>query len=280
MQQPIKTSSLAVASFCVAFAAVLLFGLVKLLASLFPPALGHSSPLTGRAGASILLAALAWLLCVFTAFTMGFIATIRLFQKRGAQKGLGFALSGMLISAALAGYELILSPRVEELRAQVLVVQGRPEGAFSLYRGRRPIAAGTFEHGLKEGRWTLWDARGVKTREITYRSGLREGTFLGWYSSFAAPDESAKGKPLYEGRFSTGRLDGPLTLYYPTGQVRCKFGFDHGEISGAQCWDQQGGGLSQLEAVKAARLEALNVDGYLKVYEGDVEKGVRQLLRK
>lgn len=277
MTQPIKTSRLAIASFCLALAAPLLYGLIRLLAALFPPAPGHVSPLTGPAGTAILLAAIASTLSLLIAFIVGFIATIQLLRRRGAEKGMVFALSGMLISGATGGYELLSSPR-EELRAQVPIVKGTPQGVFTLYKGGQPLVTGTFENGRKEGVWTLWDARGIKIREITYRNGLKEGTFGGWYSSFA-PDESAKGKVLYEGRFSADRLDGEMSFYYSTGQVRCKCVFDHGEIKGARCWNQGGGELSQTEAVKEARSEAISVDGFLAFYDQQVENGIRQLLR-
>jgi antitoxin component YwqK of YwqJK toxin-antitoxin module len=139
------------------------------------------------------------------------------------------------------------------------------------------LVTGTFENGRREGLWTLWDAKGVKTQQITYRSGMKEGQFLGWYSSFVS-DETATGKLLYEGRFSADGLNGDMNLYYPTGKVRCQFGFDNGQVKSAQCWDEQGRQLSQTQSLENARSEAIYIDTYLKSYDEDVKEGMKQLL--
>src|SRR5882762_9464514 len=104
MAQPIKTSRLAVASFCIALAAPLFYSLIRLLAIVFPAAPGHSSSPASRVAAPILLAAFDAVLSVLIAFIVSLIATIQLVKRRGAEKGMVFALGGMLISGATGGY--------------------------------------------------------------------------------------------------------------------------------------------------------------------------------
>ena len=42
---------------------------------------------------------------------------------------------------------------------------------------------GNFVHGKRDGLWTIWDAKGVKISESTYKDDKLNGKFSRWYSS-------------------------------------------------------------------------------------------------
>jgi hypothetical protein len=62
----------------------------------------------------------------------------------------------------------------------------------------------------------------------------------------------------------------------PSGQVRCKFIFNHGEANGAQCW-RAGEPVPASEAMKQARAEGKYVEGYLNSFDEEIEKSIKQL---
>lgn len=133
-EQRIKINRLAMLAFVTALIPVLAIALWSFLIAIgVQPAPGHYSPLTGSAGPLLMLAVLAMFIFPPVAFIVGLIATILLLRRKGTEKGMVFALSGLLISSVLIGvlwiFDFSSSPQ-RELKAQVSVVQGKLQGPF------------------------------------------------------------------------------------------------------------------------------------------------------
>jgi hypothetical protein len=84
---PVKQSELAITSFVLAVLAVLSFVLVIILASAFPPAAGHRSPLTGPAGPTIFIIASLSLILGPAALLTGIVSLRRVRRLKAGAKG-------------------------------------------------------------------------------------------------------------------------------------------------------------------------------------------------
>jgi hypothetical protein len=70
-------------------------------------------------------------------------------------------------------------------------------------------AEGQYRDGARTGRWTYWDANGVKTEEIEFANGRYHG---------ARTDYHANGKVMREQHWVDGKREGTETTYDAQGQ--------------------------------------------------------------
>lgn len=111
-------------------------------------------------------------------------------------------------------------------------------------------AAGEFRHGKPDGRWTFWDAAGIKVAEFTYSNGIFSGPVTLWHGAQAGPRE--KGRLKFRGAFSDGEWAGLALSYYPDGQPRSERQYEGGLIRDTTAFDPRGNPLAPEQAGRVA----------------------------
>ena len=277
MKEPRNTNRLAKVSIFLVLASLITYGASILLALVYPPLPGHYSPLTGTGGPLILLMFFVSLVMFSLSFITGFVAILLILKRRGTEKGMALALTGILLPIFIGAYHFFSTPEKIILDGQVFIVNGKPHGTYSGYREGIIVAKGDFKNGSKEGLWTFWDPQGVKISEVSYRNNLKEGMFNQWYSS-TPPYEQEQGNIKYEGNYIGNQLNGTMTNYHPGGKVSCEVLLDHGAIKSTRCWNPQGEELSQSDAARAAEIKVKVAKLHFNFHERDVELSIQQIL--
>jgi hypothetical protein len=70
------------------------------------------------------------------------------------------------------------------------------------------IEQGHYHHGIKEGLWSMWDTKGLKTFECNYKDGLKDGEAF-YFSA---------GKLTIKENYKNGRLHGEVVHFLPDGK--------------------------------------------------------------
>lgn len=96
-RMPIKAHKLAIATLALGLVSLLAWAFAVVLGLLYPPPLGHYSPLTGEAGPIIMVLMLLSFLLELATWITGVIALVRI--KRQGQKGMGATSTGMILAA-------------------------------------------------------------------------------------------------------------------------------------------------------------------------------------
>ena len=82
-------------------------------------------------------------------------------------------------------------------------------GTYKVYNKHdQLIEQGQYYHGIKEGMWSAWDTKGLKTFECSYKDGLKEGEAYYFDNGKLTTKEHYKG----------GRLHGDVIHYLPDGK--------------------------------------------------------------
>ena len=72
---------------------------------------------------------------------------------------------------------------------------------------------GKIRNGKKEGPWVEYNSDGRLSRKVTYKNG-KEDTSVEY-------NYSENGQLEFKTNYKEGKLHGPLTFYYPDGQLKC-----------------------------------------------------------
>lgn len=140
-----------------------------------------------------------------------------------------------------------------ELTAEVSFVDGKPHGPYKIFDlSERLRGQGTFQNGRKEGLWSFWGSKTIKTVELSYRNGLKEGPCRMWYSAFAS-DFADPGTPKLKVTFVSDQMHGEHVGWYGNGQVNCRTQFIDGRITTSLCWHEDGTALSEADSMETAR---------------------------
>jgi antitoxin component YwqK of YwqJK toxin-antitoxin module len=93
--------------------------------------------------------------------------------------------------------------------SQATYKDGKLEGEYKELRDGKPAVTGQFEHDLKQGTWTTYDASGNVLAAVTYKDGVLDG-----------PYKATQGTTIIEGVMAKGRRAGVWTETAKGGKVK------------------------------------------------------------
>lgn len=144
-------------------------------------------------------------------------------------------------SAAAAAPDLVASGACRE---------GAPNGAYDLRMpdGRLRIL-GAFAKGKRTGTFLFWSSTGSRIAVVPYDDDAKVGTVAVWY---ATPGRDGEPRRKLEARYAGGARHGVTRSWHPNGRQRTEYLYEHGKLSTARAWSEQGAPLPEAGARLAA----------------------------
>ena len=142
------------------------------------------------------------------------------------------------------------SAAATELVASAGCRDGAPNGAYELRMpdGRLRIL-GAFAKGRRTGTFLFWAATGDRIAVIPYDDDAKVGTGALWY-----PPAIPLTKPprKLEAAHAAGVRHGVTRSWHANGRQRTEYLYEHGKLSTARAWSEQGAPLPEAGARLAA----------------------------
>ena len=142
---------------------------------------------------------------------------------------------------------------------------GAPNGAYELRTedGRLRVA-GAFAHGRKTGTFIFWSSSGARVAVIPYQDDAKAGTVALWYTSPGAKRELQR---KLEAPYVEDNLNGIKRSWNPRGSRRAEFRYEHGVLTNARAWGEDGTPRTGPEAEAQAASDDLTDKRFYEVLE-------------
>ena len=126
---------------------------------------------------------------------------------------------------------------------------------FKNYLGGKTEFEGSYKDGIKDGLYTGWYESGQKEFEGTYKNGEKDGKWTKWYEDGRKEHEKTykdgdktgvwtwwflNGQKISEQTYKDGLLDGLYTWWHKNGQKKWETTFKDGQLIFVKCWDEDG----------------------------------------
>lgn len=102
---------------------------------------------------------------------------------------------------------------------------------FAYYESGERGLKGSFNNGLKDGKWIYWYKNGQKKLEVNYVNGQKHGTWKYWYSN---------GVIKMETNYNYGKMVGVNKWYYENGQLKKEALYKDGVFYSKKEYDEKG----------------------------------------
>ena len=142
------------------------------------------------------------------------------------------------------------SAAATELVASAGCRDGAPNGAYELRMpdGRLRIL-GAFAKGRRTGTFLFWAATGDRIAVIPYDDDAKVGTVALWYPPAIPLTEPPR---KLEAAHAAGVRHGVTRAWHANGRQRTEYLYEHGKLSTARAWSEQGAPLPEAGARLAA----------------------------
>ena len=145
---------------------------------------------------------------------------------------------GLIASLVLS---LASTAVAQELVAHGGCRDGAPHGAYELRSADGQLRiAGAFNHGKRTGSFIFWTRNGTRIAHIPYDESRVSGT------------DDGEAQQKLQAAFTAGRRNGVTRSWYPDGQPRAVYRYEHDELADAKAWSASGVPLSDREARELA----------------------------
>jgi len=137
---------------------------------------------------------------------------------------------------------------------------GALHGAYELRGGNGQVrVVGAFSRGKRTGSFLYWSSSGTRIAQLPFDDDVLSGTLALWYSP---GDRRGEARPKLEAAYVAGKLHGRKRSWYPDGQLRAEYRYDHGALIEARVFSESGKAFDPAEARAQAATDLATDDRF------------------